>query len=481
MAVARVASAQGRAAPPIKGGRTPRHNPTAMSFLFEAPAFYMQAAPSQPRFSGNVCGSALVPQVWDTVHVELDDGYEERARSAHRQQVLKRKEQRAFAELVQQLAIEEVENQRREQRRRVIEAKKAALAEARRQEAAERRRAEAARKRHLAKMHAAQIRQALWEAARAEEAQRIAHAQQLALRQQAQRCAEQKRLAQVQAQAQTQQDKVRYVRIGDLLLRIVENDEEEEYSDAQEDANDNNEETEETETTALAPLTSGNDAEDKVEEEVAVALAKLSAHDRPDEEVQEPEQQIESPDASDDEHNEAVAQACQALADAITTPASEPESENAPAPTETASLEASAPVADAPSANADPVLLFSRDFPSNDTEYGREIRKLVNANSITVEASRANGGSIKIGGLWKMQAPERVHSPPRSPRSARVSDVDENGEEVVVPVVDVQTTNELDASKIKLDDTDTIPLPEHLDGLRAELTDDGFRLWLDSA
>ena len=62
-----------------------------------------------------------------------------------------------------------------------------------------------------------------------------------------------------------------------------------------------------------------------------------------------------------------------------------------------------------------------------------------------------------------------------------MSDVDENGEEVVVPVVDVQTTNELDASKIKLDDTDTIPLPEHLDGLRAELTDDGFRLWLDSA
>lgn len=476
MAVVRVASAQGRAAALIKGAEAPRHYPTAMSFLFEAPAFYMQTAPTQPHFRGNACGSALVPQVWDTFQVELDDGYDERVHSARRQQALKRKEQRAFAELVQQLAIEEVENQRREQRRRVIEAKKAALAEARRQEAAERRRAEAARKRHLAKMHAAQVRQALWEAARAEEAQRIAHAQQLVLRQQAQRYAEQKRLA----RAQTQQERERYVRIGDLLLRIVENDEEE-FSDAQEDVNEEDEAAEETESTELAPLTSSQDAQDKVEEEVAVALAKLSAHDRTDEE-QEAEQQTESPDATEDEHDDAVAEACQALADAIATPAPATENESTPAAAEEAvPLEASAPVADAPSSDADPVLLFSRDFPSNDTEYGRAIRKLVNADSITVEASRANGGSIKIGGLWKMQAPEHTRSPPRSPRSARVSDVDENGEEVIVPVVDVQSTDELDTSKITLDETDTIPLPEHLDGLRAELTDDGFRLWLDSA
>ncbi|WFC94434.1 hypothetical protein MBRA1_001064 [Malassezia brasiliensis] len=447
-----------------------------MSFLFEAPAFYMQTAPAQPRFRGNACGSALVPQFWDTFEVELDDGYEERVHSARRQQALKRKEQRAFAELVQQLAIEEVENQRREQRRRVIEAKKAALAEARRQEAAERRRAEAARKRHLAKMHAAQVRQALWEAARAEEAQRISHAQELALRHQAQRCAEQKRLA----QAQAQQDRVRFVRIGDLLLRIVENDDKEEFADVQ-NTDGENEAAEETETSELDPLTSSSDAQDKVDEEVAVALAKLSAHDRADESL-EVEQQTESPDATDDEHDDAVAEACQALADAVAAPTPAPETENMQAATEEAApLEASAPVADASSPNADPVLLFSYDFPSNDTEYGRAIRKLVNADSITVEATRANGGSIKIGGLWQMQAPECTRSPPRSPRSARVSDVDENGEEVIVPVVDVQSTNELDTSKIPLNETSTIPLPEHLDGLRAELTDDGFRLWLDSA
>ena len=413
-----------------------------MSFLFPTPTYFLESAPAPFRPYGGSCSRALLPQDFYEPDLELELAMVERARSAHREQALRRKQQREFAQLVQQLAMEEVENQRREHRRRVLEAKKAALAEARRHEAAERRRAEAARKRHLAQVRAAKIQQALLEEAAREAARSHAH-----------------------------RPTTRYVRIGDLLLRITEDDDEE-YSDAQESVDDEEDTNE--------PMALANAAHDDENAEVAVALAKLSAHDR-----DEP--------STADKTDETLEDACHALAedtpDAMNDNTTADAAVESPTPEADAIPEASAP-ADAShdasddssakdtSAAKEPQLLFARDFPSIDTEYGRQVRELVNADTITVEVSSANEGSIRIGGLWRMQAPERPPSPPRSPRSAHVSDVDENGEEIVVSVPEPVESDT--ASEISLDDTDTVPAPKHLEHVRAELTDDGFRLWLDA-
>ena len=59
-----------------------------------------------------------------------------------------------------------------------------------------------------------------------------------------------------------------------------------------------------------------------------------------------------------------------------------------------------------------------------------------------------------------------------------MSDVDENGEEVVN---DADSDTDAAPAPLVMDDTDSIPLPalDRLDHVRAELTDDGFELWLD--
>ncbi|WFC97715.1 hypothetical protein MYAM1_000434 [Malassezia yamatoensis] len=121
-------------------------------------------------------------------------------------------------------------------------------------------------------------------------------------------------------------------------------------------------------------------------------------------------------------------------------------------------------------------LLFSYDFPSPNTDYGTKIRQQAKADSIEVEITMDNGGSIRISGLWDKEAPSQTATPPRSPKSAHVSDVDENEEEI-----EVVENRPVKSDHIELKHSETIPLPEHPERIRAELTDEGFRLWLDSA
>ena len=120
-------------------------------------------------------------------------------------------------------------------------------------------------------------------------------------------------------------------------------------------------------------------------------------------------------------------------------------------------------------------LLFSHEFPKG--AYGDYVRKHATADSINVEASPLNGGSVKISGLWHPSAPSSFRRA-TSPRSARVRDVDENGEEVMLPE-DSEPDSDTDNS-VEFDYSAVQDLPaSQFTGVRAELGDDGFKLWID--
>ena len=126
-----------------------------------------------------------------------------------------------------------------------------------------------------------------------------------------------------------------------------------------------------------------------------------------------------------------------------------------------------------------PQLVFSYDFPDASTAYGREVRRLVNADNISVQANSLNEGSIKIGGLWSKTAPTKSTSRPSSPRSARVRDVDENGDEILL-AEDTDSESESGEPTISFQESVVIslPSPKDVSHLRAELDEDGFRLWI---
>ena len=130
-------------------------------------------------------------------------------------------------------------------------------------------------------------------------------------------------------------------------------------------------------------------------------------------------------------------------------------------------------------ATSTPQLVFSYDFPDASTAYGREVRRLVNADNISVQANSLNEGSIKIGGLWSKTAPTKSTSRPSSPRSARVRDVDENGDEILL-AEDTDSESESGEPTISFQESVVIslPSPKDVSHLRAELDEDGFRLWI---
>lgn len=124
-----------------------------------------------------------------------------------------------------------------------------------------------------------------------------------------------------------------------------------------------------------------------------------------------------------------------------------------------------------------PRLLFSHDFPAATSPYGQQVRKAVQASAISVEANPADGGRLVISGLWSATPPPASRS--NSRRSAHVRDVDEDGNEVLMPG---DTDSDSDAEDpVAFDQSAVIPLPHlaKLHGLRPELDEDGFRVWLD--
>lgn len=286
---------------------------------------------------------------------------------------------------------------------------------------AERRRAEEARQQQLAALQYARM---------VNDAQRLAYEEQ-----------------------EEEDEEPTYVRIGNMVLRIAKD--EDEYSDAQEEV-DEHEQEEEDEEPELQSLVDG----------VAKALvgaAPEPVSERPGEAV---------PAAADEPADAAPATPVKQTSTAPAPAEPEPTVESPATP-----LMQSGDIAEAARPSA-PQLLFSRAFPAANTPYGEQVRKHAKADQISVEASPANGGSITIRGLWKTQAPASRPGSPRSPRAPRVSDVDENGEEVVN---DADSDVDTAPAPLVMDDTDSIPLPalDRLDHVRAELTDDGFELWLD--
>lgn len=394
-----------------------------MSFLIPTQSYLVHTEPAMPRTCRGSCSSytphdLLLQQVYAAEMAE-------RQRAAHRQQALRRKQQRMYQRQLQQEQelemIQLVQQLAVQEAQRNAERRRAAIAEARRREALERRRAEEARQQQLAALQYARM---------VNDAQRLAYEEQ-----------------------EEEDEEPTYVRIGNMVLRIAKD--EDEYSDAQEDV-DEDEQEEEDEEPELQSLVDG----------VAKALvgaAPEPASERPGEAV---------PAAADEPADAAPATPVKQTSTAPAPAEPEPTVESPATP-----LMQSADIAEAARPSA-PQLLFSRAFPAANTPYGEQVRKHAKADQISVEASPANGGSITIRGLWKTQAPASRPGSPRSPRAPRVSDVDENGEEVVN---DADSDMDTAPAPLVMDDTDSIPLPalDRLDHVRAELTDDGFELWLD--
>lgn len=136
-------------------------------------------------------------------------------------------------------------------------------------------------------------------------------------------------------------------------------------------------------------------------------------------------------------------------------------------------------------------LVFTHPLPSNAAE-----RVAIKADNIQVSFDEPSR-TIQIRGLWTNESvdhsdnttvtsddeSERGRKRSRSPKRSRVSDVDEStGEEIVTP--DANSNDDDGFVKVangkQPEGSVRIPVPEgaNVAGLRAELTDDGFQLWL---
>lgn len=161
-----------------------------------------------------------------------------------------------------------------------------------------------------------------------------------------------------------------------------------------------------------------------------------------------------------------------------------PVTESAPAPV-------SAPAPAAPKTTEQ--LLFTHTFPSS-PNFDKSI---VRADTINVSVDEAQR-KVTVSGLWNDQpaapaTPARAASPTpsdsssrrgrsRSPKRARVSDVDENGDEIVTPDTDTNHDDFVEVSspaeqQKTVEKTFDLPYGANIEDLRAELTDEGLKLF----
>lgn len=172
-------------------------------------------------------------------------------------------------------------------------------------------------------------------------------------------------------------------------------------------------------------------------------------------------------------------------ADHASDSAKQPDFESAAAESKTESTNVQTDQNDSeesPDSNSSGQLVFSRALPSDATQ-----RNKLSANDIHVTYD-ASQHAIRIAGLWPEESNQTSDSESideegrgrrrsRSPKRARVSDVDEaTGEEQ--PYVEASTSQSRDPVS---DDTRVdVPVPAGADvtTLRAELTDEGFQVWI---
>ena len=255
-----------------------------------------------------------------------------------------------------------------------------------------------------------------------------------------------------------------YVRFGNLLFRLApQSDFNDEKTDAQAKSASEAKTTMTPEQVATSKNTPSACADDSEFEN----LVPLTSNAEEKEEVAESrEEESTEPASKESDVNESMDQTL----DPRTESASH-DTEHTEKPSTEEELETGA--------TSTPQLVFSYDFPDASTAYGREVRRLVNADNISVQTNSLNEGSIKIGGLWSKTAPTKSTSRPSSPRSARVRDVDENGDEILL-AEDTDSESESGEPTISFQESVVISLPSPKDAshLRAELDEDGFRLWI---
>ena len=255
-----------------------------------------------------------------------------------------------------------------------------------------------------------------------------------------------------------------YVRFGNLLFRLApQSDFNDEKTDAQAKSASEAKTTMTPEQVATSKNTPSACADDSEYEN----LVPLTSNAEEKEEVAEGrEEESTEPASKESDVNETMDQTL----DPRTESASH-DTEHTEKPSTEEELETGA--------TSTPQLVFSYDFPDANTAYGREVRRLVNADNISVQTNSLNEGSIKIGGLWSKTAPTKSTSRPSSPRSARVRDVDENGDEILL-AEDTDSESESGEPTISFQESVVISLPSPKDAshLRAELDEDGFRLWI---
>lgn len=164
-------------------------------------------------------------------------------------------------------------------------------------------------------------------------------------------------------------------------------------------------------------------------------------------------------------------------------------------PTEPSAAPASTSAPVVPAAKAEQ-LVFSHAFPADASFDKTSVR----ADQINVSVDETKR-TVTVSGLWNndptTSAIVRSASPTpsdsssrrgrsRSPKRARVSDVDENGEEIVAPdandgdddFVEINFTRAVDApAQDKVEKTFDLPQGANIEDLRAELTDDGLKLY----
>lgn len=255
-----------------------------------------------------------------------------------------------------------------------------------------------------------------------------------------------------------------YVRFGNLLFRLApQSDFNDEKTDAQAKSASEAKTTMTPEQVATSKNTPSACADDSEFEN----LVPLTSNAEEKEEVAESrEEESTEPASKESDVNETMDQTL----DPRTESASH-DTEHTEKPSTEEELETGA--------TSTPQLVFSYDFPDANTAYGREVRRLVNADNISVQTNSLNEGSIKIGGLWSKTAPTKSTSRPSSPRSARVRDVDENGDEILL-AEDTDSESESGEPTISFQESVVIslPSPKDVSHLRAELDEDGFRLWI---
>lgn len=255
-----------------------------------------------------------------------------------------------------------------------------------------------------------------------------------------------------------------YIRFGNLLFRLApQSDFNDEKTDAQAKSASEAKTTMTPEQVATSKNTPSACADDSEYEN----LVPLTFNAEEKEEVAEGrEEESTEPASKESDVNESMDQTL----DPRTESASH-DTEHTEKPSTEEELETGA--------TSTPQLVFSYDFPDANTAYGREVRRLVNADNISVQTNSLNEGSIKIGGLWSKTAPTKSTSRPSSPRSARVRDVDENGDEILL-AEDTDSESESGEPTISFQESVVIslPSPKDVSHLRAELDEDGFRLWI---